>query len=79
MNAKQFEELKTNNMVYVDKNRIYFDTFSGNEPFFVVEVFEFEDNGVAMYRVLDAFYEFDAAYRWARNPQLYLKTLEQYK
>jgi hypothetical protein len=74
VDAKQFKELKTNNMIYVDKNRIYFDK---DELSFVVEIFEFEDNGVAMYSVLDAFCDFEKAFMAVKNPGWYLQKLER--
>lgn len=70
MNSAQFNVLKTGENLKVGKNQIFFDG-----EFFIVEQFEWVENNQDMFSVLDAFMDFEEAYKAALNPEKYIKKL----
>lgn len=70
MNSAQFNTLKSGANLKVGKNQIFFDG-----EFFVVEQFEWVEDGQDMFSVLDAFMDFEEAYKAALNPEDYIKKL----
>lgn len=74
MTNLEFKALKEGNLK-VGKNQIYFDDLGNSEPIFVVEKFEYEENGVDMFSVVDGFETFEEAYEVALNPNRNLRSI----
>lgn len=74
MNSKTFKLLKDGNNLKVGKNQIYFNDYGTGEPCFIVEKFEYVQNGEDMFSVVDGFDTFDEAYDVALNPNKYLRS-----
>jgi hypothetical protein len=70
MNSEQFKILKENGILKVNKNQIFFDG-----ELFIVEQFEWVEEGEDMFSVLDGFTDFEDAYRAALNPEKYINSL----
>jgi len=70
VNAQQFQILKAGELK-VGKNQIYYDENSSSNPSFIVEKYEWEENGVPMYSVVDSFFDFETAMKAAKNPRSY--------
>jgi len=68
MKASDFKTLKNGDYVFVGKNKIYFDDY-GDKPYFVVEKYEFTDNGVDMFSVVDGYAIWEDAVQAARDNQ----------
>ena len=74
MTAEQFKILKEGNILKVGKNQIYFDDFSDNRPYFIVEKFEYENNGHDNFSLIGGFNSFKLAYEVAKDLNKYLKS-----